>query len=163
MKSGASDTLQHLVGSSRNCIAYLYSLQVLTLQGRVFVAELAGCNHLTRFQVLRIAGVNNHFLAPDAVVFIHEFALVNNLLFEEASVTRIKDSYLTHHLTNDYFKVFVVDLHTLHTVNVLNFIHDIFLNGCRTLDVQDVGRSDSTIGQRCTGTHIVVFLYKDLF
>jgi hypothetical protein len=49
--------------------------------------------------------------------------------------------------------VLIVDLHTLQAVNVLNLVNDIVLNGCWALDSQDVGRSDSTVGKRCTCTH----------
>ena len=56
----------------------------------------------------------------------------------------------------------VVNLHTLQTIYVLNFVHDIFLYGSRTLNRQDVSRSDGTIRQWSTCTNVVVFLYKDL-
>ena len=56
----------------------------------------------------------------------------------------------------------VVDLHTLHAVDVLNLVDDIFLHGSGTLDVEDIGRSDGSVGKRRSGTHIVVFLNKDL-
>ncbi len=56
----------------------------------------------------------------------------------------------------------VVDLHTLQAVDVLNLVDDVFLYGCGTLDGQDVGRSYGTVGERRTGTNIVVVLYQDL-
>ena len=56
----------------------------------------------------------------------------------------------------------VVDLHTLHTVYVLYFVDDVLLNGSRTHDVEDVGGSDSTVGEGCAGTNDVVLLHKNL-
>ena len=56
----------------------------------------------------------------------------------------------------------VVDLHTLHTVYILNLVDDIFLNGSGTHDVEYVGRSDGTVGERSSGAHIVVFLNENL-
>src|SRR5690606_34617931 len=103
----------------------------------------------------------NH-LTPDIVVFFHEFDLVNNLLFKEASITRVINFNLTHHLSNDDFEVLVIDLNTLQAVNVLNFIDDVFLNGCRTFDGQNVGRSSCTVRQWSTGAYVIVFLNKDL-
>ena len=82
--------------------------------------------------------------------------------FDIIRITRIKDVDLTHHLTHDDFEVFIVNLNALHTVNVLNFVNDIFLNSSRTLDVKDVAWSHSTIRKRSTGTNVVVFLHKDL-
>ena len=144
-QSRTSDTLQNLSRSCWDSITYFYRLQVTTLQHTVFIAELAGSYNLTRLQVLRVTSVYNHLLTPDAVVFFHELLLVYYLLFQEASIARFYDFYLTHHLTNDDFEVLVINLHTLQTVYVLNFVYDIFLYGSRTLDSQDVGRSDSTV------------------
>ncbi len=56
----------------------------------------------------------------------------------------------------------VVDCHTLQTVYVLYLVDDVLLNGRRTLDGEDVARSDDTVGKRRTGTHSVMLLYKDL-
>ena len=58
--------------------------------------------------------------------------------------------------------MFVVDLHTLQTIHVLNFIHDILLNSCRALDGEDVARRDDTVRERCACTHGVVLLHQDL-
>ena len=57
----------------------------------------------------------------------------------------------------------IVNLHTLQTVYILNFIHDIFLYSRRTFDRQNISRSGSTIRQRSTGTNVIVLLYKNLF
>ena len=114
-------------------------------------------------QVLRISGVYYYLLTPDAVVFFHELELVHYLLFQEAGIARLVDFNLTHHLANDDFKVFVVNLHTLQTVNVLYFVHDIFLYSRRTFNGKDIGRRNSTVGQRSTSTHVVVLLYQYLF
>ena len=57
----------------------------------------------------------------------------------------------------------VVDFHTLHAVDVLDFVDDVFLNGCRTHDVEDVGGSYRTVGEGCAGADDVVFLNEDLF
>ncbi len=68
----------------------------------------------------------------------HKVALVDNLRLKEAGVARIKDADLAHHLTHNHLKVLVVDLHTLHAIDVLNLVDDVFLNGCRALDVKNV-------------------------
>ena len=56
----------------------------------------------------------------------------------------------------------VINLHTLQTINVLNLIHDVLLHGCGTLDGQDVGWRDSTIGKWSAGTNVVVLLNQYL-
>ena len=132
------------------------------MRAEFFVTQLACCDNLTGLYIFAVTGIDNHFLTPDAIVLFHELTLVDNLLLKEASVTRIEDVDLAHHLTHDYFKVLVVDLHTLHTVYILNLVDDIFLNGSGTHDVEDVGRSDGTVGERSSGAHIVVFLNENL-
>ena len=84
------------------------------------------------------------------------------MLFEETSIAGFVNLYLTHHLANDNLKVFVVNLHTLQTVYVLDFVDDILLYGRGALNCEDVGRCDCAVGQRCTGTNIVVLLYEHL-
>ena len=84
-------------------------------------------------------------------------------MFEEAGVAGVEDVDFAHHLTHDDFEVFVVDLHTLHAVNVLHLVDDVFLNGGRAHDVEDVGGSDGTVGEGCACADIVVLLDKNLF
>ena len=138
-------------------------MQVAAFESRILVAELAGGDNLTGFEVFAVAGVDDNFLAPDAVVLVHELAFVDNLLFEEAGVARVEDVDFAHHLADNDLEMLVVDLHTLHAVDVLDFVDDIFLNGCRTHDVEDVRRGYGTVRERCASAHDVVFLNKNLF
>ena len=57
-------------------------------------------------------------------------SLSTTCLLKEAGVARIKDVDLAHHLAHNHLEVLVVNLHTLHTVDILHLIHDIILNGC---------------------------------
>ena len=50
----------------------------------------------------------------------------------------------------------------MQTVDVLHLVDDVVLHGRGTLDAQDVGRRDSTVRERCTGTHVVVLLHQNL-
>ena len=110
----------------------------------------------------RITGVGHDSLVVEFVVHIHELPLIDNLILEEAGISRILDLDLRHHLANNHLEVLVVDLHTLHAVNLLYLINDVLLDTRGTQDVQDVGRRDSTIRQRRTGLHEVVLLDDDL-
>ena len=56
----------------------------------------------------------------------------------------------------------VVDRHTLHTIDILHLVDDVFLHSSRTLDGKDVCWCDGTIRKRCTSTHVVVLLHKNL-
>ena len=162
LQSSAGDTLKDLLGGSGHGVAHGYELEVFTLERRVLVAEFAGSDDLTGLHVLAVAGVEHHFLAPDAVVLFHEGEFIDHLLLKEAGVTGINYIDLAHHLAHDHFEVLVVDLHTLHAVHVLNLVDDVFLNGRRTHDIEDIGGSDGTVGQGSTGTHVVVFLNENL-
>ena len=130
--------MQDLGRSGRNSIAHLNQTEVAALQHTVLVTQFTCSNNLTRNERFRVAGIGNNFLAPDAVVLFHKLELVDNLLFQEASVARFVDFHLAHHLANDDFEVFVVNLHTLQTVNVLHFVDDILLYCRRAFDGQNV-------------------------
>ena len=97
------------------------------------------------------------------IVFFHELQLVNNLLLQEASITRLFNLYLTHHLTDNNLEVLVIDLHTLQTIYILNFIYDIFLYSRRTFNRQNIRRCSGTVRQWSTSTYIVILLHQDLF
>ena len=111
---------------------------------------------------LAVASIDNHLLAPDAVVLLSKLELVHNLCLKEACITGFYNLNLTHHLAYDNFEVLVVDLYTLQTVYVLNLVNDVLLNCGGTLDGKDIGRSDGTVRQRSTGTNVVVVLYQNL-
>ena len=150
---------------SRSCgyrITNLNRFQVTTFQHTILITQLTGSHNLTGLHILRITCINHDFLTPDTIVFFHELKFIYNLLFQETSITRFVNLYLTHHLTHDNLKMLIIDFHTLQTVYILNFIHDIFLYSRRTFNSQDIRRSNSTVRQRSTCTYIVIFLYKDL-
>ena len=87
---------------------------------------------------------------------------VDDLLLEETGVAGLVDLHLAHHLTNDDFEVLVVDLHTLQAIDVLDFVDDVFLDSRGALDLEDIGRRDSTIRERHTSVDRVTLLDEDL-
>ena len=124
--------------------------------------QTAGGDDLSLAERLTVTGTLYHLLTPDAVVLLHEVTLVNHLIIQEARVTCVDNLDLAHHLANDDLEVLVVDLHTLHTINVLCLVDDIILYSRRTLDSQNILRRDRTIRQRYTGAYVVALLYQDL-
>ena len=138
LQSGTSNTLKNLVSRSRNCITDFNQFQVTTFQHTILISQLTDGHDLTCLQCLRISRIRHNLLAPDTIVFIHYLQLINHLLFQEASISRIDDFNLTHHLTNDYLEMLIVNFYTLQTVYVLDFIYDIFLNSRRSHDCQDI-------------------------
>ena len=132
LKGSSCDTLENLAGCCRNGISCLHNLKVLTFKHRVLISESSKSNNLAGLKGLRIACVKYNFLVPKSIVLLVELQSLHKLLRQEAGVTRINNLYLTHHLADNNFKVFVVNLNALHTVNLLNLIHNILLNLCRT-------------------------------
>ena len=154
--------MQYLLAGGRHGVAHLNDLLVAALEGRVDVAQLAGGDDLTRLHIGTVAGVFHHFLAPNAVVLLHEVLLVDDFLLQETGVAWIEDVDLAHHLAHDHLKVLVVDAHTLQAVHTLHLVDDVLLHGSRAHDAQDVGRSDGAVGERSASTHEVVLLHQDL-
>ena len=162
LQCGAGDTLQHLRRGCGNDVAHLNELQVAALEARVLVTQLAQRDNLSRLQRRRVAGIRNHHLVVELVVHIHELPLVDNLVLEEARVSRVDNLHLRHHLTYDDLEVLVVDFHTLHAVDLLHLVDDVLLHTRRAEDVEDVRRSDGTVRKRAAGLHVVVLLHDNL-
>ena len=83
-------------------------------------------------------------------------------MLKEAGIAGLIDLHLAHHLTHNNLEVLVVDFHTLEAIDILHLVNDVFLHCRRTLDSQDVGRSDSTVAEGGTGTHKVILLHQNL-
>src|SRR5690606_5901087 len=147
-------------GSQR--VAYFHELLVFPAKHRVFIAQLPCRYNLSRFQVLRISGIDHHLLVEDVVVFFTEDKLVDILAGQEVGISRIDDLDFLHHLAYDRLDVLVVDLHTLQTVYFLDFVHQVFLYGRRALDRQDIGRGDRPIRKLLTSLHEVIILNQDV-
>ena len=110
----------------------------------------------------RISRIRNNLLVEDFIILLHEFPLVNQLLRKEMGISRFNYFYFTHHLTHNNLEMFVVDLHSLHTVNLLNLIYDILLHLYGTLDSQNVGGRDNSVRQGSTSLNVVIVIYKYL-
>ena len=63
-----------------------------------------------------------------------------------------------HHLTNDDFDVLIIDVDTLQTIDLLNFVHKVSLQFFFTENGQNIMRITRTIHQRLAGTHMFAFL-----
>src|SRR5690606_2787026 len=156
------NTLQRRPGYGSQRVAYFHELLVFPAKHRVFIAQLPCRYNLSRFQVLRISGIDHHLLVEDVVVFFTEDKLVDILAGQEVGISRIDDLDFLHHLAYDRLDVLVVDLHTLQTVYFLDFVHQVFLYGRRALDRQDIGRGDRPIRKLLTSLHEVVILNQDV-
>ena len=136
---------------------------IATFQLGVDITQRAGSNDLSGFHPVGIPRIHNYFLAENLVVLLHEFGFINDLIFQETGISGVLNQNLAHHLVYNDFKMLVIDFHTLHAVHILHFVHDVFLYGNRSLDIQDIGRRDGSVRKGRSGTHIVVFLYQNLF
>ena len=67
-----------------------------------------------------------------------EPVLINLLTINEVSITDIADFNLPHHLSYNNTDVFIVNLHTLETVNFLHLINKIRLQCILSQDVKDI-------------------------
>lgn len=61
----------------------------------------------------------------DTVIFIQQFRTFHLFTRNIAGVAGINDIDTAQHLTNDNFNMFVIDLHTLQTVNILHFVNNV--------------------------------------
>ena len=162
LQRGTCDTLQHLTAGGRTCIAHADQLLILAAQGRILVAQFACGDYLTNAKCGAVASILNNLHTEDVVVDIVEVEFADQIALKEASIARIKDLDLAHHLAHDDLEVLVVDLHTLQTVNLLNLIDNILLNLHRAFNGKNISRSDCTVRKRSTCLDIVAVLCKNL-
>ena len=97
------------------------------------------------------------------MVDVPEFHPVDVLALEEDRLPRIRDLHLLEHLANDHTDVFVVDLHTLESVDLLDLVEQIFLDGSRAPDLQNIVRIDRSLGESIARTHAVTFVDSHVF
>ena len=147
-QSGAGDTLEDEGRGSRPCVARDHHLEALPLEGIILAAGLTRSDDLAFGVLLRISGVLDDILSIDGVIHIHEMHLVDEFLIKEFGVSRVGDLNLAHHLTNDDFEVFVVDLHTLEAVHCLDLVDDVLLSLDRSEDGEDVAGRHTAVRQR---------------
>ena len=48
----------------------------------------------------------------------------------------VRQMMLKHHLSYNYFKVFVINFHPLKSIYLLNLIYNVFLDFCRSFNIQ---------------------------
>ena len=85
---------------------------------------------------LRSRGITSTI--EDRLVHLSKFQTIHMLSLKELRVTGVDDLHLLEHLANDDPNVFVVDLHSLEPVDLLNLIQKIFLDRTGSFDFQDV-------------------------
>ena len=77
-------------------------------------------------------------------------------------IARIHDLHTAKHLTNNHFDVLVVDLHTLQTIHVLNFVHDVAGQSFDTEQTQDVVRIGRTFNDFFTALNHLAVVHENL-
>lgn len=79
-------------------------------------------------------------LGDSPVIFCQQLGALHLFGLDELRITRFGDGNTTQHLTDNYFNMLIVDLHTLQTINVLDFVSDVAGQGLDTLQTQDIVR-----------------------
>ena len=65
-------------------------------------------------------------------------------------------------MTNDHFDVLVVDVHALKTIDLLDFVHQVFLQAVHAKHAQNIVRVERPILQSLTGAHAIALLHVDV-
>jgi hypothetical protein len=73
-------------------------------------------------------------------VFFHHTEHVELLTTQKPAITGIHDFDFPQHLANNDLDVLVIDFHTLQTVDVLNFLHQVFIQSFHTQQAQNIMR-----------------------
>ena len=76
----------------------------------------------------------------------------------EMGIAAIGDDDFAQHLSDHDFEVFVGDFDPLGLIDLLDFFHDVELNGFDTADFEEFFRIDMVIGQVFTGLDVFALL-----
>src|SRR6185312_3361848 len=100
--------------------------------------------------------------AADTIVLVLEAEPIDLLFEQEFGVADFLDLHPAEHLTNNHLNVLVVDVHALQTIDLLNFVYEVFLQAVHTQDSKNVVRVQRTIHQSLTGSNAIAFLHVDV-
>src|SRR5262252_297404 len=100
--------------------------------------------------------------ALDAGVFVGEAEAVDLLFEQEVGVADVLDPHPAQHLADDHLDVFVVDVHALEPVDLLDCVDQVALQRLHALHGQDVVRVERAVHQRLAGAHAVALLDVDV-
>src|SRR5262245_21797017 len=98
----------------------------------------------------------------DAGVLVGEAEAVDLLFEQEVGVADVLDPHPAQHLADDHLDVFVVDVHALKPVYLLDCVDQVTLQRLHALNGQDVVRVERAVHQRFPGAHAVAFLDIDV-
>src|SRR5579872_231370 len=101
-------------------------------------------------------------LVDHAIVLLAETELIDLFVQKEPSVANVLDLHPAHHLANDGFDVFVVDVHALQAINLLDGIHQVSLRVLLAENRQQIERIERAIDERLAGMHVLAFLNVDV-
>ena len=96
----------------------------------------------------------------DLLADLGKLVLADDGTRQQVAVARIGDPDLSHHLTNDDLNVLIVDINTLHTINLLYLCDDVVLNCLFTEYFQHVVGVERTDGQRIADIYCITLIYS---
>jgi hypothetical protein len=91
----------------------------------------------------------------NATVLILIAEPVDLFLHQELGIADVLDLDPAEHLANDHLDVLIVDIHTLQAINLLNFIHEVVLQGFHTQYTQNVVRLSGPSINGFAGTYAI--------
>src|SRR6516164_2305598 len=110
----------------------------------------------------RAAGSRTPTCRDHPIVFLAEAELVHLLFQQERRVAHILHLHPAHHLSRDGLDVFVVDVHTLQPVDLLNRIDQVGLGVLLAQHRQQIVQVQRSVDERFARSHVLAFLYVDV-
>src|SRR5215471_9722535 len=102
-------------------------------------------------------------LCQHAIILFLKHHFAHLATWQESRVAGILNPHLSQHLPNDNLDVLIVDRDPLQAIDVLHFIHEVFLQFIRSEHIQDVMWVGRPIHQGLTGPDPITFVNVDVF
>src|SRR5678810_954884 len=96
------------------------------------------------------------------LVLVLEAETIDLLFEQKLGVADFLDLHPAQHLSNNHFDVLVVDVHALQTIDLLDFVYEVFLQTTHTQNSQNIVRVQRSIHERLAGTNTIAILHVDV-
>ena len=120
------------------------------------------CNDRVLFEIA-ISLIGNLDTLGQFLVHRSEIEAIHHQTRQQIRVARRLDLHFPQHTGNDDFAMLVINFHALATINALNLVQQVLLNGFLARDPQNIVRHQRTIDQRMTGSNDVARMHQEPF
>ncbi len=114
------------------------------------------------FVEFRISRGSDSPAFPQSLIDSLKFKFVDEDSRKQVRAADVRNGDFAKHLGDDDFDMFVVDFNTLRSIDVLDFVLQVLLNGFSSTNAEDVVRHEWAANQRVPSLHEILGMHEQL-